>query len=219
MTTKVSAIIPAYNEEEKIGEVVEETKKHVDEVIVVDDGSTDETREEAERAGARDLLNQEKKGYIGAIKTGFKEAKGDIIVTLDGDGEHRPEDIPRLIAPIVRGEADLVLGSREDPLSIRFSERLLNWLANFRVNVRDSGTGFRALQRDLALQLKLNGRCTCGIFVLEAAHLGARIAEVPVSLNPVSKERGIAWGHFMQVLYLLPWLFKFKTEVDSSWVR
>ncbi len=173
---------------------------------MIDDGSTDETREEAKRAGAKVISNQDKKGYIGAIKTGSREARGQIIVTLDGDGEHDPGEIPKLIEPILRGEADLVLGLREE--IARPSEQFLNWLTNFRVKVTDSGTGFRALKRELALQLELKGRCTCGVFVLEAAALGARIAEVPISTNPIDKERKPAWYHLRQLFYVLRWLLK-----------
>lgn len=203
---KITVVIPAHNEANRIGPVVQETNRHVDEVIVIDDGSTDETGEEAERAGAKVISNRCEKGYIGAIKTGFKEAQSEIVVTLDADGEHDPGEIPKLIEPILRGEADLVLGQREE--IARPSEKLLNWLTNLRVKVRDSGTGFRALKRALALQLELKGRCTCGVFVLEAAALGARITEVPISINPIDKERKPAWYHLRQLFYVLRWLLK-----------
>lgn len=152
------------------------------------------------------LPNQFKKGYIGAIKTGFQQARGNILVTLDADGEHDPGDIPHLIKPILEGEADLVLG-RRDPIS-RTSERFLNWLTNSKVKVRDSGTGFRAIKRELAQKLSLKGKCTCGILVLEANSYSARIAEVPVTLRPISKERKIAWSHLWQMFYVLRWLLR-----------
>lgn len=206
MDQPISAVIAAYNEGRRIGQVVQATSKFADEVIVIDDGSIDETGEEAEQAGAKPISNQDKKGYIGAIKTGFRNARGEIIVTLDGDGEHDPGEIPKLIEPILRGEADLVLGLREE--IARPSEQFLNWVTNFRVKVTDSGTGFRALKRELALQLELKGRCTCGVFVLEAAALGARIAEVPISINPTDKERKPAWYHLLQLFYVLQLLLK-----------
>ena len=199
----LSIIIPAYNEASRIGSVVRSALEYAGEVIVVDDGSVDETSAVARAAGAR-VIRQNNAGYIAAIKRGFREATGAVVVTMDADGEHRAEDIPRLARPIVEGEADLVLGRR--PHIARLSERFLNWLTNFRVKVGDSGTGFRALRRELALKLELKGRCICGISVLEPAALGARIAEVPIELTSVDKPRHIAWFHVPQVWHVLWWL-------------
>jgi len=204
---KLSAVIPAYNEEGRVGHVVRATLHYVDEVIVVDDGSGDRTSEEAAEAGAKVVANRFQKGYIGAIKTGFREATGEIVITLDADGEHDPGDIPKLVEPISAGQADLVFGRR--PHVPRPSERLLNWLARRRVpHVRDTGTGFRALRTDLAQGLQLRGRCTCGIFVLEAVARGAKVAEVPVreSSPLLRKRRRIMWEHFPQTFHVLRWL-------------
>ncbi|MFQ5859497.1 MAG: glycosyltransferase family 2 protein, partial [Anaerolineae bacterium] len=174
-------------------------------MVVVDDGSTDRTAEVARAAGAH-VIRQANAGYIAAIKRGFREASGDIIITMDADGEHRPEDIPRLVKPILDDEADLVLGAR--PRIHRLSGCFLNWLTNLRVRVSDSGTGFHALRRGLALKLELKGHCICGISVLEPAVLGARITEVPIELTQVTKPRSIAWYHVGQFFCLLPWLVK-----------
>lgn len=200
----VSVIIPAYNEAARIGPVVRAALEYADEVIVVDDGSSDETAAVAEGAGAR-VIRQPNAGYIAAVKRGFREARGEITVTMDADGEHRAEDIPRLVAPILSGEADLVLGAR--PQVARFSERFLDWLTRLRVKgVSDTGTGFRALRRDLAMRLQLEGRCICGISVLEPAALGARIAEVAIELAHIEKPRRIAWYHVAQLFCVLRWL-------------
>jgi glycosyltransferase involved in cell wall biosynthesis len=202
---EVSVVIPAYNEATRIGPVVNAALQYADEVLVVDDGSSDETGQMAEAAGAW-VVRQANAGYIAAVKRGFREARGQVVVTMDADGEHRAEDIPRLAAPILSGEADLVLGARAH--IARASERFLNWLANRRVRVRDSGTGFRALRRDLALQLQLEGRCICGVSVLEPASLGARIVEVPIELTGVEKPRRVAWYHILQLFYVLRWLVR-----------
>jgi glycosyltransferase involved in cell wall biosynthesis len=202
---EVSVVIPAYNEATRIGPVVNAALQYADEVLVVDDGSSDETGQMAEAAGAW-VVRQANAGYIAAVKRGFREAHGQVVVTMDADGEHRAEDIPRLAAPILSGEADLVLGARAH--IARASERFLNWLANRRVRVRDSGTGFRALRRDLALQLQLEGRCICGVSVLEPASLGARIVEVPIELTGVEKPRRVAWYHILQLFYVLRWLVR-----------
>jgi len=208
-----TVIIPAYNEERSIGEVIKQTQKFADEVIVVDDCSTDNTKELCQRLGAKVVTNEHRKGYIGAIKTGFERANHEIIVTLDADGEHDPSDIPRLVEPILMRKADLVLGKREN--ISRISERFINSLTNFKVKVVDSGTGFRALKRELASKLNLKGKCTCGILVLEANRHGARIVEVPITLNHTLEKRNIAWSHFWQIFYVLRQLLKPHTGIES----
>jgi glycosyltransferase involved in cell wall biosynthesis len=202
---KISVIMPAYNEATRIGTTVREAQTYAAEVVVLDDGSIDGTVRAAEEAGAP-VLQQQHEGYIAAIKRGFREAKGEVVVTMDADGEHRAADIPRLVAPIEEDRADLVLGARAE--IARPSERFLNWLTHFRVQVSDSGTGFRALRRNLGLKLKLRGRCICGISVLEPAALGARIVEVLITLKTIDKPRRIAWYHLPQVWYVLQWLIK-----------
>lgn len=110
---KISAVIPAYNEEKNIFDVINRTKEYVDEVIVVDDFSSDNIATVALKAGARVLSSKKNIGYIESIKRGFRNATGDIIITLDGDREHIPEEIPDLLKPILIGKADLVLGKRD----------------------------------------------------------------------------------------------------------
>lgn len=201
----ITALIPAYNEAESIGEVIGETKAFVDEVIVVDDGSEDDTSDISQRAGAT-VITKEHQGYIKALKRGFQAARGEIIVTLDADGEHNPADIPKVVAPLVKGEADLVLGSREYIPSV--SERLLGTMVRMRIDVKDHGTGFRALTKELAQTLSLRGKCTCGVLVLEAASRGAKIAEVPIIMREISKERKKKWIHLFQVGYILLQIIK-----------
>jgi len=112
---KVWIVIPAYNEEENIAKVILQTKKYVDKVIVCDDGSTDMTYEIAKALGVEVVRHEQNKGYGAALATLFnkaREEKADIMITLDGDGQHNPNDIPKLIKPIADGEADIVIGSR-----------------------------------------------------------------------------------------------------------
>jgi glycosyltransferase involved in cell wall biosynthesis len=209
----VSVVIPAFNEASRIASILSRAIQYADEVIVVDDGSNDGTDSVAEALGVR-VVRQAKGGYVSAVKRGFREASGDVIVTIDADGEHCADDIPRLIAPIRTGMADLVLGRR--PRIDRLSERVLNWLSKHRVSVGDTGTGFRAYRRELALRQNFEGRCICGCSVLEAAALGARIAEVPVRLDLIDKRRRIAWWHILQVYYVTKWLLRCRNGIESD---
>ena len=148
----------------------------VDETIVIDDASSDSTAVLAKEHGAIVFTQPENRGYINAIKRGFMEVDGDIVVTIDADGEFSPDDITRLIKPIIDGSADMVQGKRN--LIARPSERVLTWFVQKKANVGDSGTGLRAIRTGIAKTLKIN------------------------------KTRNIAWFHFKQFFYLLPWLLK-----------
>ncbi|MEF8826639.1 MAG: glycosyltransferase family 2 protein [Halapricum sp.] len=201
----VTVVVPAYNEAGRVGSVVEELVADYD-VLVVDDGSTDGTVAEARDAGARVVEQPTNQGYIAALKRGFREADTEIVVTYDADGEHRPADVARVAEPIDTHDLGLVLGARSH--IPRPSERLLNHLTRLKVPVSDSGTGLRALRRDLAVELELDTVCTCGTLVLEATAKGARIGEVPIETREIAKPRGIAWGHGRQLLHVLRYLRK-----------
>ncbi len=201
---KITVIIPAYNEAERIGAVISEASQYAGAIIVIDDGSQDETAQVAERAGAK-VIRQANAGYIAAIKRGFSETTSEVVVTMDADGELPAEKILALVRPILSGQADMVQGHR--CWIPRPSERVLSWLANRKAFVGDSGTGFRALRTDLARQLALKGICICGIFSLEVISKGGRIAETPIELRHTNKPRRIAWFHVRQFFYLLPWFF------------
>ena len=201
----VSIIIPAYNEERRIGQVIKSVQQFADEIIVIDDGSYDKTVAVAQAYGAQ-VIQQSHSGYIEAIKRGFRESTQAIIVTIDADGEHPAHYIPQLIGPIINDEADLVLGARRQPA--RISEYLLTWLTRLKIKISDSCTGFRAIKRQLAIKLELVGNCTCGIFVLEALSFGARIIEITIDTDSISKKRQIARGHFKQMFFVISWLCK-----------
>jgi len=198
----VSAVIPAYNEEETVGEVVARTLRHVDEAIVVDDGSTDDTALVARNSGAVVVRNEANKGVLESLKTGFKSAGGEILVTLDADGQHDPDEIPGLLEPILDDRADLVLGARAElPY---FSERVIARLTGLKAGVSDASTGFRAIRRNIVDGMALHGACTCGTFILEAHSLGARIAEVPITVGErKGGKRRIKTRHFRQIFYVL----------------
>ena len=174
----ITVVIPAYNEEKTIGNIVEELKQNGYDVLVIDDGSVDNTAKVAKEAGAKVIRHSTNRGYIEALRTGFKEASGDIIITMDADGQHQVKDIPKLVEPILKGEADLVMGARN---RLSLSEKLITKITNLRVKISDASTGFRALKREFASKMKLKGMCTCGTFVLEAYKLGAKVAEVRIN--------------------------------------
>ena len=152
------------------------------------------------REGAIVVRSDVQLGYLGAVAKGFQAAACPVIVLIDADGEFSPNDIPAVAEPVLQGRADLVLGSRNHPP--RWSESILNSLANLRVR-GDSGTGFRALSRELALALPMQGKCICGTSILEPYLLGARIEQCPVRLIPVGKKRKIQWRHAIQLFYVL----------------
>lgn len=203
---KISAVIPAYNEASRIVDTLTQVKPYVDEIIVIDDASTDDTAALASEYGARVFSQTSNQGYINAIKYGFQKAHGDIVITLDADGEFSANAIPDLIKPILDGHADMVQGHRNH--IPRPSERFLTWLAQHKIDAGDSGTGLRALRTGLAQSLDIKGACICGVVSLEVASKGGRITEIPIKLKQISKPRKIAWFHLKQCFYLLPWMFK-----------
>ena len=151
----ISIVIPAFNEGATIAQVVRAAREHCPdaEVVVVDDASTDGTANEAARAGARVIRRPYNLGNGAGVKTGIRAASGDIILILDGDGQHDPADIPRLLAHV--GPYDLVIGER----SRTSQQNAVRWLGNLVLNrlgtylvgieMRDLTSGFRAMRRDV----------------------------------------------------------------------
>jgi glycosyltransferase involved in cell wall biosynthesis len=152
--SKLTIVIPAYNEEANIAQVVRRTRatKPLCEVIVVDDGSTDRTPLEAEAAGARVVRHPYNKGNGAAVKTGIRAARGEVILLLDADGQHSPEDIDRLLEHI--GPYDLVVGARTPDSDSARTRDFGNWvfrtLASYLVEMKvpDPTSGFRCFKRD-----------------------------------------------------------------------
>ncbi len=197
---RVVAVIPAYNEGGRIGDVVRRAKRFVDQVIVVDDGSSDETAGEARDAGALVVAHPVNMGKWAALKTGVQEALGegaDIIVTLDADGQHLPEEIPKLILALE--DADVAVGfrSREGMPIVR---RLSNFITTgilrvlLRVRIRDSQCGFRAYRREAAellLQVEGSGYEGETESLVLLARAGMHLRDVPVSTIYAGEESKI----------------------------
>ena len=165
---KITVVIPTKNEGGGIAGLLEKIKPHCDEMLVVDGHSTDDTRELAEKAGARVVLDN-KKGKGDGIRVGISQAEGDIIVFIDADGSHDPDDIPKLVAPIISDGPDMVIGSRNKGGSDEFKmdvENLIRQvgsdLATTAVNYRwhsdltDIQNGFRAATREMLRDLDMN---------------------------------------------------------------
>jgi glycosyltransferase involved in cell wall biosynthesis len=187
-------VIPAHDEAGAIAAVVRDclgADLRVREVIVVDDGSTDDTGPLAERAGARVLRSTSNRGKGHALRVGAAAATGDVLVFLDGDGQDDPRDLPRLLDAIAQG-ADLAIGSRFlgsfDPGAITAVDRLGNRLLTAALNrlfgaaLTDSQAGYRAIRCELFARVRLTalGYDVETELLVRALRAGARVVEVPV---------------------------------------
>jgi len=191
------ACIPAYNEERTIATVLLKTMRYVDKVIVCDDGSFDMTGEIAERLGAEVVRHEKRAGKGSALADLFTAAKKYdpyIVVTLDADGQHDPNDIPKLLEPLEKGDADLVIGSRyirgaktDAPLYRRFGLKIINFF-NRRIiksDVKDTQSGFRAFNIKVLKELRTESE-GFGIEseqIILASKSGLRIKEVPITIK------------------------------------
>jgi len=190
--------IPAYNEEHGIASTVLGAKEHVDDVIVVDDGSPDRTGERARQAGATVVQHETNKGKGAAVKTLFEyvqELGCDALVVLDGDGQHLPQNIPTVAKPILDGNADLTIGSRylenkaedETPLYRRFGQRLLDTLTtrSTGINLTDTQSGFRAFSPTAVeeLSLKADGISVESEMIELAVERDLTIEEAPIDVR------------------------------------
>jgi glycosyltransferase involved in cell wall biosynthesis len=209
----VLAVVPAYNEDRFIGSVVLKTRPFVDGVTVIDDGSSDDTAAVASRAGAEVILHPHNQGKATALKTGFARALelgAEIVVILDADGQHNPEEIPLVIRPILRGEADMVIGSRFQekhsriPGWRRLGQHSLTVATNVAsgTNFSDSQSGFRALscQALRAIDIRSNGFAVESEMQFWAQEHGLRVVEVPISCVYVENSKRNPFGHGLQVL-------------------
>ena len=153
---KVSVIIPVFNEGKSVGDLVTKIKSRYPDfdIVVIDDGSTDDTADEAQKAGARVYSHAYNIGNGAAVKSGIRAAKGDIFVFLDGDGQHDPEDIAKLIEDIP--QFDMVVGARSmgDQASMgrALANKAYNWFASYvaKFPVKDLTSGFRAVKSNIA---------------------------------------------------------------------
>lgn len=189
------ACIPAYNEEKYIEDVIKRSLPHVDSVIVCDDGSTDKTAKLARDAGAI-VISQKNQGYGAALATLFEYARknnAQIMVTLDGDGQHDPNQIPLLVNAITAHNVDVAIGSRflDDTTQasgyrktgIKIITSASNYGTNFKVS--DSQSGFRAYSKDAidAIHPTEQGMAVSTEILLKISNKGLSVAEVPITIS------------------------------------
>ena len=228
MTPVINVIIPAFNEEESIAHVIEEIPDIVSEIIVVSNNSTDQTESVALKAGAT-VLKESRKGYGYACLKGMehiasKDQKPDIIVFLDGDYSDYPEELTKIIYPILNDGIDLVIGSRVKQLresgSMTFPQIFGNWLATslmklfFNAKFTDLGP-FRAIKYDKLLSLDMVDKTYGWTVEMQLKVLKKRYSytEVPVRYKKrigVSKVSGTVKGAIFAGVKILSWIFKYS---------
>ena len=186
--------IPAFNEEKIIGKIVKECMKYSEEVVVCDDGSTDKTYEKAELAGAICLKHKKNLGKGAALKSLFEYARNcdvDIIITIDGDGQFLPEEIPKLRKPIEERNADIVIGNRFDntyemPKYRKFGNKILDKMTNLAgdISIKDSQSGYRAYSKKAIDNVKfnVNGFGADAEILIDASKKGFKISEEKIKV-------------------------------------
>ena len=205
---KITVGIPAYNEEKNIAKIIVELKKVVDQIIVCDDGSTDSTSIIAESLGAIVIKHPKNSGYGSAIRSIFlkaREINSKVLVTIDADGQHKIEDIEKVIKPIVDGQADISIGSRfldkhdNAPKYRKLGINIITKVTNSSLSekITDAQSGFRAYNNKVlqALTPADSGMGISTEILIKSSNLGFKIAEVPTEIqyegdtstqNPVS---------------------------------
>ena len=205
---KITIGLPAYNEEKNIASVITKLKKITDSIIVCDDGSSDMTSEISKNLGAVVISHKKNMGYGAALRTIFQksvELDSDILVTFDADGQHRVEDINKILQPLENNEADVVIGSRfldneskipnYRKIGIKVITKVTN--ASLKKKLTDSQSGFRAYNKHALTQISPSemGMGISTEILIKASNKGLRIAEIPITVlyhdntsthNPVS---------------------------------
>lgn len=216
MSERIAVLIPALNAEMTLGPVVQQARRELPDVVVIDDGSRDATGRVAEENGAVVLRHAVNRGKGGALKTGFAWAldKGfGGVVTLDADGQHLPKEIPRFVEAREKTGADLIIGGRADLFQEmlprrRFANRLSAWtiaIASGAV-ITDSQSGFRFYSANLvrAVKLRSDGFSMESEVIVRAGRRGFKVITLPIDLGFVD---GISTSHYKPI----------KDTIDIAW--
>ncbi|MBD3864067.1 glycosyltransferase family 2 protein [Olleya marilimosa] len=226
--TKIKVIIPAYNEQDSIANVINDIPKLVDEVIVVSNNSTDLTEANAKNAGAT-VLQENNKGYGYACLKGMdyiakQDSKPDIVVFLDGDYSDYPEELTKIVAPIIDQNIDFVIGARVKNLreegSMMPQQVFGNWLATtlmslfFGAKFSDLGP-FRAIKYDKLLALNMVDKTYGWTVEMQLKVLKQKLSYIEVPVNyrnriGVSKVSGTIKGSIFAGVKILTWIFKYS---------
>lgn len=210
---KLVVIIPALNEEAAVGVAVRELRKACPdaEILVIDDGSSDNTAREAEEAGARVIRHHYNLGYGAALKTGVHATDADVVVFFDGDGQHDPADVGRLLSEIA--SSDMVVGARTRKSHVPWTRRPGKWVlrkvANFISGwtIPDLNSGLRALRRDILLKylhLLPNGFSLSTTVTFAFLKAGRRVEYIPIEAKQrVGKSSVRQVRHGMHTLLLM----------------
>ena len=193
---KIIIGIPAFNEEKNIAGIISKLKRTTKDIIVCNDGSTDLTAEIAEEMGAIVINHEKNLGYGGAIRSIFLKAKdlnGDVLVTFDADGQHRIEDIDKVINPILEGQSDIVIGSRflddnekEVPQYRKVGIKVITKITNATIKkeLTDSQSGFRAYSKQVLNEIRPSesGMGVSTEILIKANSKNLKISEVPIKI-------------------------------------
>ena len=218
---KISVVIPVFNEHDTITEILGRVRRVLDgresEIVVVDDGSTDGTRDTLRKLdGIRLIEHEHNQGKGAALRTGFAAAAGDVVIVQDADLEYDPRDYPKLLEPIEDGRADVVFGSRflGGPHRVLFfwhylANMLLTWLSNIftNLNLSDMETGYKVFRRSVLEKIHI--RSDRFNFEPEitakVAKMRCRVYEVPISYfgRDYSEGKKITWKDGIAALYFI----------------
>ena len=226
---KITVGIPAYNEEKNIAKIIVGLKKVADQILVCNDGSTDSTAEIAESLGAIVIKHPKNLGYGSAIRSIFlksREINAEVLVTIDADGQHKIEDVKKVIKPIVDGQADISIGSRfleegdNAPKYRKLGINIITKVTNSSLSekITDAQSGFRAYNNKV-LQSLTPSDSGMGIsteILIKSSNLGLKIAEVPTKIqyegetssqNPVSHGTGVLMSTIKYISIERPLVF------------
>ena len=191
---KVCLLLPAYNESKTIGQIIQEISEFISEIVVIDDGSSDETAEIASASGVVCLVNATNRGKGNALRKGFVyaiEQGYELVFTMDSDGQHDPADIPRFLEHFDRTHPDILIGARETknsrtsmPLHRRINNRLISYVGSKLCGQRvlDFQSGYRLIRIDVLRQVHLETERyeTESELLIKAGRIGFRIESLPI---------------------------------------